>query len=111
MGIIIHRILKVQEVGLLLYNMYCTVSVPFPDSSDQELVLDPGLTLLSQAERKLCGSVSMKPRDYLSMKTEMIKHTALKRSGYQSQPRLPKTLTATQRSRLMQFFTKSGWAG
>ena len=75
-----------------------SVSIPFLDSSDQELVLDPGLTLLSQTERKvrptpahsiprfhpsnagsgvpplqLCSSVAMKPRDYLSMKTEMIK--------------------------------------
>ena len=39
--------------SIAIYGMYCTIPIPFPDSSDQELVLDPGLTLLSQAERKV----------------------------------------------------------
>jgi len=37
-------------------------------------------------------------------------NTALKRGGYSVKSRLPKHLTSDQKTKLLQYFTKAGWA-
>ncbi|XP_064403762.1 transcriptional adapter 2-beta-like [Halichondria panicea] len=79
--------------------------------SDQDLILPQGIDLLSASERKLCNSLSMKPREYMSAKTEVIKTSAMKRSGCPVKPKVPKHLPSEHKQKLQQYFTRSGWLG
>ena len=89
-----------------------------------------GLTLLSASERKvkqhamlnitihflppslhqLCQSVGLQPREYIACKTDILRNSALKHNGYPGKLKLPRHLSSEQRSKLMNFFSKSGWS-
>ena len=59
---------------------------------------------------QLCQSADLHPREYMSCKMHVLKASALKRGGLPSKPKLPRPLTSDQRSKLMTFFSKSGWS-
>lgn len=79
--------------------------------SDQDFILPQGIDLLSASERKLCSSVSLKPQEYISAKTEVLKSAALKRYGYPVKPKVPKHFPSEQKQKLQQYFARSGWLG
>ena len=58
---------------------------------------------------QLCQSVGVEADEYLSCKSDIMRNSALKRSGYPGKMKLPRHLSSDQRSRLMSFFSKSGW--
>ena len=66
------------------------------------------VTLLARS-LQLCQSVRVQPEEYISLKADILKSSALKHSGYPGKLKLPRHLSSEQRSKIMSYFSTNGW--
>lgn len=79
--------------------------------SGKDILAMPGGDLLSERERKLCSSMGLKPANYATIKTCIIKDYLQRRQGINVKIRYPTHLDKTYRRRILNFLNENGWLG
>ncbi|XP_065919094.1 transcriptional adapter 2-beta-like [Dysidea avara] len=80
-----------------------------PVAEQEDLVYTPGICLLSNSERSLCQSISMKPLKFVNLKTNILKEAALRKYGIPVKHKIPKNLKSDQKDRIINYFSKTSW--
>lgn len=79
------------------------------ESKEVDISSLPGYELLSDKEKKLCYSISLKPAYYISFKTVLLKDHLLRKQGNSVKPRYPAGLEKAHRRKIINLLVSSGW--
>lgn len=79
------------------------------DQKEVDISTLPGYELLSEKEKKLCYSISLKPAYYISFKTVLLKDHLLRKQGNSVKPRYPAGLDKAHRRKIINLLVNSGW--
>jgi len=79
------------------------------ENKKRDLSSLPGYELLSERERKLCCSLSLKPSHYITFKTVLLKDYVRRKQGVPSKVPYPAGLDKSDRRRIINFLVNSGW--
>ncbi|KAK2165871.1 hypothetical protein NP493_1345g00017 [Ridgeia piscesae] len=69
----------------------------------------PSSALLSEREKKLCHSIAMKPSNYITIKTCIVRDYLHRRQGIPVKIRFPNHLDKTHRRKILGFLSENGW--
>jgi len=77
--------------------------------SDFDISSLPGCRLLSDREKKLCTSMRLRPSQYITLKTLILKDHSQKRRGTTSGKSSLENIDKSLRRKIFNFMVKSGW--
>jgi len=76
---------------------------------DFDITSLPGCRLLSNQEKKLCASARLRPTQYVTFKTLILKDYAQKRKGSTPVKSTLENIDRSLRRRIVNFMIRSGW--